>query len=320
MVRLEPATGVSGDSEATPSDREGGQKGDSRWPTIKRQWPAALCFAVYVVLAMVLYGHFGSLGSGHMTGTSSSDAIAQVWWLAWTAFALPHGHNLFSAQWQNYPAGQNFGVNGSMLALGVLFMPITKLFGPVVTWNIALRLAVALSASSMCLVLRRWTTWWPAAFVGGLIYGFSAYIAFYGNLPVSYFRAATPRDLPSPLRDHGAPAVAAGKNRGAPRSGVYPPVLHLVRGPCSTVVMGVVAVVLFAPRPSPPGGRTTALRGAGLRLQPRCGRPAAHRAGRLRVNRSARHQGTDTNSAHRVVSERPVRRDRAELPMAQYDA
>ena len=68
-VRLEPATGASGDSEATPSDREGGQRGDRRWSTIKRQWPAALCFAVYVVLAMVVYGHFGSLGPGHMTGT-----------------------------------------------------------------------------------------------------------------------------------------------------------------------------------------------------------------------------------------------------------
>ncbi len=127
---------------------------------------------------MVVYGHFGSLGSRHMTGTPSPDAIDQVWWLAWTAFALPHGHNVLSAQWQNYPAGENFGVNGSMLALGVFFMPITKLFGPVVAWNIALRLAIALSASSMCLVLRRWTTWWPAAFVGGLLYGFSAYMAY----------------------------------------------------------------------------------------------------------------------------------------------
>ena len=130
---------------------------------------------------MAVYGHFGSLGPGHMTGDLSPDAIQQVWWLAWTAFALPHGHSVFFTPWQNYPAGQNFGVNTSMLALGVLFMPITKLFGPVVTWNIALRLAVALSASSMCFVLRRWTTWWPAAFVGGLLYGFSAYMAYNGG-------------------------------------------------------------------------------------------------------------------------------------------
>ena len=67
-----------------------------------------------------------------------------------------------------------------MLALGVIFTPITKVFGPVVTFNILLRLALATSAASMCFVLRRWTTWWPAAFVGGLIYGFSPYMLNFG--------------------------------------------------------------------------------------------------------------------------------------------
>ncbi len=125
---------------------------------------------------MIVFGHFDSLGPSHMAGNMSADSIEEVWWFAWTAFAVPHGHDVFLAQWQNYPEGQNFGVNGSMLALGVLFMPITKVFGPIVSWNIALRFALAISASSMCFVLRRWVTWWPAAFFGGLLYGFSAYI------------------------------------------------------------------------------------------------------------------------------------------------
>ena len=195
---------------------------------------------------MVLYGHFGSLGPGHMTGNIGPDAIDQVWWLAWTAFALPHGHNVFSAQWQNYPAGENFGVNGSMLALGVLFMPITKLFGPVVTWNIALRLAVALSASSMCLVLRRWTTWWPAAFVGGLLYGFSAYMAYNeGNYLFLVF-------VPLPpviflllheilVRQHWRPG------RTGALLGVVCTLQFFIWSEvlASAVVMGAVAVVLF---------------------------------------------------------------------------
>lgn len=125
---------------------------------------------------MIVFGHFDSLGPSHMAGTISADSIEEVWWLAWTAFAVPHGHDVFLAQWQNYPDGQNFGVNGSMLALGVLFMPITKVFGPIVAWNIAVRFALVISASSMCFVLRRWVTWWPAAFAGGLLYGFSAYM------------------------------------------------------------------------------------------------------------------------------------------------
>ena len=47
-----------------------------------------------------------------------------------------------------------------------------------VSWDVLVRLAVVVSAMSMCLCLRRWTTWWPAAFVGGLLYGFSAYITY----------------------------------------------------------------------------------------------------------------------------------------------
>lgn len=146
------------------------------------QWrPAAVCTFVYVALAMLEFGHFGSLGPGHMSGIGSPDVIVQVWWLAWAAYALTHGHNLFFTTWLNYPAGQNFGDQGSLLALGGILLPITKVFGPVVAWNIAVRSALAGSAISMCFVLRRWTTWWPAAFVGGLLYGFSAYISWYAG-------------------------------------------------------------------------------------------------------------------------------------------
>ena len=128
---------------------------------------------------MALYG-FGSLGPSHIAGNGIMDMTVQIWWLAWAAHALPHVHGLFQGQGQNYPYGQNFGVNGSMLALGVFFAPVTKLFGPVVSFNVLLRLAVAASATSMCFVLRRWTNWWPAAFLGGLLYGFSAYTSNYG--------------------------------------------------------------------------------------------------------------------------------------------
>ncbi len=114
-----------------------------------------------------------------MTGIGSIDAIVQLWWLAWAAFSFPHIHSMFLSEWQNFPAGQNFGVNGSVLAIGVLFTPITKWFGPVVTWNIIWRLSPAISATSMCFVLRRWTTWWPSAFIGGLIYAFSSYSFWY---------------------------------------------------------------------------------------------------------------------------------------------
>jgi hypothetical protein len=140
-----------------------------------------VCSAIYVVLAMLDFGHLNELGSGYLVGPRGEDQILQLWWIAWAQFAVTHFHNPLFTSWQNYPAGFNAGVNTSVLALGVVFSPITSLFGAVVTWNILLRLALAVSALSMCLVLRRWTQWWPAAFVGGLLYGFSAYMEVVGN-------------------------------------------------------------------------------------------------------------------------------------------
>jgi hypothetical protein len=155
-------------------------RASSTFDRIRRSRPGVICCALYAVLAIATYG-FGSVGSSRIAGVKWNDSVEQIWWLGWVAHALPNVHNLFLAQGQNYPNGQNFGVNGSMLALGVLFAPITKIFGPVVTFNVLLRLALAASAASMCFVLRRWTSWWPAAFVGGLLYGFSAYTSTFGS-------------------------------------------------------------------------------------------------------------------------------------------
>ena len=145
----------------------------------QRLWPGVVCYSLYVLLAIATYGS-GSLSST-MVGIKWNDTVEQIWWLGWTAHALPNVHSLFLTNGQNYPYGQNFGVNGSMLALGTLFAPITRVFGPVVSYNVLLRLALASSAASMCFVLRRWTKWWPAAFVGGLLYGFSAYTSNFGG-------------------------------------------------------------------------------------------------------------------------------------------
>ncbi len=145
----------------------------------KRWWPAAVCCGFYVVLSLLEFGLSTSLGSGQMAGIHTPDQVQQIWFIEWARYSLVHGHNPFYTQWQNYPVGMNLLGNTSMLALGVLFSPVTSLFGPIVTWNILIRLALVVSATSMCLVLRRWTTWWPAAFLGGLLYGFSAYATFY---------------------------------------------------------------------------------------------------------------------------------------------
>ena len=164
LLGTEPVPGAADGPDGT-----GATGGHRRW------WPPTLCCALYVVLTLVTFGHLGSLGPGHMTGPRNIDEITQIWWISFAQSALVHGHNPFFTTWQNYPVGQNVGWNASLLALGVLGSPITTVFGPVVAWNVLVRLAVVLSAISLCMVLRRWTAWWPAAFFGGLLYGFSSY-------------------------------------------------------------------------------------------------------------------------------------------------
>jgi hypothetical protein len=166
-------TSVIGTTAAPSRPADPGNNGNLE--ARRRRWPIAVCVGLYVLLAVVAFGSSNTLGSGHMAGPGSIDQIIDVWWLAWAQFALAHGHNLFFSNWQNYPDGLNAVVNTSMLGLGVLISPITSAFGPIVAWNVLERAALVLSATTMCLVLRRWTDWWPAAFVGGMLYGFSVY-------------------------------------------------------------------------------------------------------------------------------------------------
>jgi hypothetical protein len=138
----------------------------------------------YCLLGTLMYG-VGTTVSGRAVPVCACGDIAQgVWFLAWPAYALRHGLNPLFSGWVNYPHGMNLMDATSSPALGILGAPITWLAGPVVTTNLLYRLAFALSASAMYLTLRRFTRWRPAAFAGGLLYGFSPYMVGqgYGHL------------------------------------------------------------------------------------------------------------------------------------------
>ena len=133
--------------------------------------------AVYLVLACLLYWPTTPLGSGHLPGCACGDPEQQTWFLAWTSHALTHGLNPFFTQYLNAPRGANLAIDTAMPLLGVLGMPITLLAGPVAAFNLLLKLGLAASGTSMFGVLRRYTSWWPAAFGGGLLFAFSPYLA-----------------------------------------------------------------------------------------------------------------------------------------------
>ena len=105
----------------------------------------------------------------------------EVWFLAWPAYALAHGLNPLFSDFAAYPRGINLMASTSMPLLGLLSTPVSATAGPVAAYNLLARLAPALSAISLLFVLRRWVRWWPAAFAGGLLYGFSPFVLAEGN-------------------------------------------------------------------------------------------------------------------------------------------
>jgi hypothetical protein len=104
------------------------------------------------------------------------DAGREVWYLEWVAYAIVHAHNLWYSQWVFYPNGVNVLADTSVSILGIVMTPITLIFGPVASMNLLSTVTPVLTALSMFWLLRRWVQWAPAAFVGGLLYGFSSFV------------------------------------------------------------------------------------------------------------------------------------------------
>ncbi len=140
-------------------------------------WRGVVVAAVgYLLVSMVVWWN---VWTSHPTSTTTcgcGDTSLFTWFLDWPAYAAAHGLNPLYSTAIHVPYGVNLLTNTSVLAVGVVLAPVTWLFGPVATLNVALTLAPALSALAMFVLLRRWVSWSPAAFIGGLFYGFSPFV------------------------------------------------------------------------------------------------------------------------------------------------
>ncbi len=140
-------------------------------------WAAVVPIAAYALLGLAVYFPTWPGDPGRLPQCTCADAGLNTWFLAFTAHAVAHGQNPFFTTLLNYPHGVNLTYNTQMPLLGLVATPLTLTAGPMSSLTLLMWLAFPLSASSMFLVLRRWTAWVPAAFAGGLLYGFSPYMA-----------------------------------------------------------------------------------------------------------------------------------------------
>lgn len=153
----------------------------SAWQSWVRSQKANLLAPVaYLLLASLAYLPVWEHWHSQLNGCNCWDQIMEQWLISWPTAAFQHGHSLLTSTYLNAPGGVNLMWNTSMPALGVLASPMVALIGPIHTFTILLTLGFASSSWTMFLLLRRWVASAAAAWIGGLVYGFSSFAAAEG--------------------------------------------------------------------------------------------------------------------------------------------
>ncbi|PTR22470.1 hypothetical protein C8K36_1118 [Rhodococcus sp. OK519] len=130
--------------------------------------------ASFLTLAVFVLGRqWKHLGDGYLV-RSGQDQTMWEWFFAVTAHSLANFDNPLSSTLQNYPLGVNLMANTAMFGVSIPLAPITLIFGPTVTFTLALTLGLAGTATAWYWVLSRHVAQSRfAAAVGGVFCGFA---------------------------------------------------------------------------------------------------------------------------------------------------
>ena len=219
----------------TGADATTGDRGGALRHTALRLLVAG---AVYLALSVGLWWHVWTRSPSGVMTCDCTDAGRTVWYLEWSAFAVTHGHGLLYTNWLFHPVGLNLLADTSVPAIGLVLTPVTLAFGPVTAMNVASTLIPVLTALSMYWLLQRWVRWQPAAFVGGLAYGFSAAVVV--QLAFGWLNLACLALFP--LMVACLDELLVRQRRGPVRVGVVLAVLVAVEFLISTEAVLIVAV------------------------------------------------------------------------------
>jgi hypothetical protein len=139
----------------------------------------ALVVGTYLLLGVLANWNAWTTGATRAL-QGSQDPKLDAWTLAWTPFALSHGVNPMFSHWVNVPYGANYAANVAIPLLALIASPVTAVWGPVAATNFIISFAFFANAVAGYCFVRHWTRWRPAAFFGGLLFGFSPYVVAEG--------------------------------------------------------------------------------------------------------------------------------------------
>jgi len=134
-----------------------------------------VAFSLYVILALAVMWHAWVGGLTTRTVIPSGDPALIIWTFAYAAKEISHGTLPLTTPLLFHPMGFNLLANPTALGIAVPFVPLTWLFGPIASMNMALTLAPVVSGMAMVYALRRHDAWWPAAVAAGGFWAFSPF-------------------------------------------------------------------------------------------------------------------------------------------------
>jgi hypothetical protein len=195
----------------------------------------------YLALGVVIWGRAWVDGASTHTLCGCGDPALFLWFFQWPATAVAHGYNPFYSTALFHPQGINLLAQTSVMGLSVPLIPVTWLFGPVAALNVASTLTPALGAFFAYLLLRRWVDYQPAAFIGGLFFGFSPFVL--SNLQFAHLMSAALMLLPLIL---GVLDEILLRQKYSPRlSGAALGVLLFLQFFLSTEILAIIAVLML---------------------------------------------------------------------------
>jgi hypothetical protein len=132
----------------------------------------------YLGIALGMYAHVLALSVTRGTTCACSDASLFAWFFEWPLAALRSGHNPFYASAMFHPQGINLLSNTSVPIWSFVLLPVTAIFGPFASLNVAVIAAPVLSGLAAMWVAQRWVRSSAAAFLVGALYAFSPLVLF----------------------------------------------------------------------------------------------------------------------------------------------
>ena len=135
----------------------------------------AVTFVLFLLLGVVFLLPGSPEPSSALLGYPG-DNFQHAWFLWHFARAVAHGQNPFYTRLLFYPSRVTLAWSTSDPIAALMALPLSLTVGPVVAYNLSLILQLALAAFFGRLLCLRITRSEPAAFVGGMVFGFSSFL------------------------------------------------------------------------------------------------------------------------------------------------